>query len=147
MRQKEINFIEGIVWIFFFLVLQTLLGKWMLWSRIMPEADFVLLLLFALGLGRLKGMFLGLFTGTLRDLFSIHSFGGGAVVLGLVGFFAGHLGKRHRPVQPLQKLVFIFAAFLFSDVLLTFLSDKENPISVPSATLNAVVGFFMGYLF
>ena len=142
------------VLIFLFTWAQSLIGKWMIWSRMMPEGDFALLVLLSFSMGRMRGALLGALTGVLRDALSDHPFGLGIFVLAGVGFFSGYLAESRRLSKSWQKILFIFLAVLFSDSLLLFLEGGDSLSTLnfshyyletvfPSATLNTLTGLII----
>ncbi|MCH9014778.1 MAG: hypothetical protein IH877_03700 [Gemmatimonadetes bacterium] len=150
---------KGIFFLFFFIFVQIFLGRWMIWSQVMPEGDFAALVLLGFSLGRLRGAFLGSFLGAFRDSFSSHPFGLGIFVLAGVGFVSGFFGERRRMMRPWQRSFFIFSALLLSDSVLLLLGGWGSSFSpeaifsfygesiFPTAALAALIGFFIGPLF
>lgn len=122
---REMTFRKGVSLLILFGLIQTLVGKWMIWSRFLPEGDFALLILLALSLGRAKGSILGAFSGALRDTFSNHPFGQGLLVLSGCGFVSGILGERRTLRRSWQKIFWIFACVFFSDTFLLFLEEGK----------------------
>jgi len=154
MRQEIISFTKGALLIFLFTMAQSLVGKWMMWSRMMPEGDFALLVLLSFSMGRVRGALLGSLTGVLRDALSSHPFGLGIFVLAGIGFLSGTLAENRRLSKSWQKILFIFIAVLFSDSLLLFLEGGDSlgassfsryylETVFPSATLSTLTGLII----
>ena len=135
-------------------LVQTLLGKWMIWSRFLPEGDFALLVLLAFSLGRVRGAALGALSGALRDTFSDHPFGLGVLVLSGCGFVSGMLGEKAFFWRAWKKIFLIFVLVFLSDTLLLFLEEGkvETLLSLssyywgsvfPSAIFTALMGIVL----
>ena len=152
MRQAVTSFTKGALLIFCFVFAQSLLGRYLSWKRMMPEGDFVLLVLLSFEMGRSRGTLLGAFTGALRDALSVRPFGLGVFVLASVGLFSGMVGEGRRFRRPWQRILLIFAMALCSDTLLLFLGGWGGSFAssglflfyreavFPSAFLAALMG-------
>ncbi len=158
MRDALKEWRRGFLWIGSAVLLQSFLGRWVLGSRVFPEADLALLVLFAFTLGEKQGSFLGLAAGLLRDSLASTPFGITAAVFSGIGFLSGMIGAGRPIVRWPRPLLVVFLGVFFSDTCFLLLKGGSPPVRfsllgyyresvLPSAFLSTAAAFLSRPLF
>lgn len=138
------TFTKGLFLLLAWVTLQSLLGRWMIWSPIVPEGDLASLVLLSLAMGRTKGAFYGVCVGMFREVLSYSPGSFDTFVLVVIGFVSGFLGEQKR-LPPWQKCLYLFGVVLVSDIFLLsplhFSAYAKR--TLPTAFLTTCLGCFL----
>lgn len=136
------------------LVLQTLLSRYLVHSRLALDLVLVAVTFVALQAGPVAGLFAGTLGGLVQDALSTGVLGIGGLAKTTVGFLAGVVGSQFIVSGPIPRfVVFVAASFVQLGVVLaleTLLELRPMARSVPLVLMgalgNALVGIVVSQL-
>ena len=129
----------------FFMILDDTLMPFFAIRTFYPSMLLVFILCYSIVNGKWEGLFLGIFSGILQDIYFFNGFGINAFVNMLVCILAGILGERlfkERSFIPVISIFFIsLIKISLVFILLFIVGQRTNPEMI---FYNSIYGMFLG---